>query len=100
MHGTGRHFATTNVPVGCHITYIYSYIFFLFIISLGLRPNDVSGSLLDDPMVKRSYFPLFQGTPPAQKLGAAEYLKSLFRPFGASRLDLFDLLAHREGVQK
>ena len=61
--------------------------------SLGLQPNGVSGSFLDGPMVKGSYFQLILGTPPAQKLGAVEYSMALFRSFGASRLDL---LVHRE----
>ena len=68
--------------------------------SFGLRPNGVSGCLLDGLMVKESYFQLILGTPPAQKLGAVDGSEARFRPFGAPRLDLFDLLAHREGVQK
>ena len=40
--------------------------------SPGLRPNGVSGSPVDGLMVKGSYFQLFQGTPPAQKLHASE----------------------------
>ena len=49
--------------------YIYVYI---YIYSPGLRPNGVSGSLVDGPMVKGSYFQLILGTPPAQKLGVGE----------------------------
>jgi len=67
----------------------------MYIHSPGLRPNGVSGSFLDDLMVKGPFFELFQGTPPAQKLHAIEYSKSLLRPFGAPRLDLLDLLPFR-----
>jgi hypothetical protein len=55
--------------------------------SPGLVPNGVSGSPLDGLLVKGSYFQLVLGTPPAQKLQAVEWAKSLWRPFGAPRLD-------------
>ena len=41
--------------------------------SPGLRPLGVSGSFLDGPTVKGSYFQLVLGTPPAEKLGFAHY---------------------------
>ena len=63
--------------------------------SLGLRPNGVSGSLVDGLMVKGFYFQLFQGTPPAQKLGAVDGPESLFRHFGAPLPDLIDFMAQR-----
>jgi hypothetical protein len=47
--------------------YIYIYIY-----SRCLRPNGVSGSFVDGPMVKGSYFQLTLGTPAAQKLGVIE----------------------------
>ena len=80
--------------------YIYEKKMYVFIDSPGPRPNGVSGSFLDGAMVKGSLFQMIQGTPPAQTLHAIEYLEQLFRLFGAQRLDLFDLLAYREGVQK
>ena len=55
---------------------------------------------MDGLLVKGSYFQLFQGTPPAQKLGVAEYPEALVRPFGAPRPDFFNILVHREGVEK
>ena len=51
--------------------------------SLGLRPNGVSGSLVDSPIVKGSYFQLTLGTRPTQKLHAADGPEALFRSFGA-----------------
>ena len=60
--------------------------------SPGLRPNGVSGSPLDGLMVKGSYFNLVLGTPPAHKLHVIEYAKSLWRPFGAPRLDCLWIL--------
>ena len=60
-----------------HVIYVYSP---------GLRPNGVSGSLLDGLTVKGSYFQLFQGTPPTQQLHTSEYAKSLWRHCGAPRL--------------
>ena len=56
--------------------------------------------ILDGLLIKGFYFQLAQGTPLAQKLHAADGSEALFRPFGAARPDLFDLLAHRDGVQK
>ena len=65
-----------------------------------LRHNGVSGSFLDGPMVKGSFFQLILGTPAARKLGASEYLEALFRPVGAPRPDFLDFLVHRGGVPK
>ena len=57
--------------------------------SPSLRPNGVSGSLVDGPMVKGSCFQLILGTPATQKLGVGEYSMALFGPFGAPRPDFF-----------
>ena len=82
--------------------YIYMYIYlYIYIYLLGHRPKGVSGSLVDGPMIKGSYFQLILGTPAAWKLGASEYSMALFRRVGAPRLDcFFYFLVHREGVQK
>ena len=74
--------------------FIKKRLIYIYIYSRGLRPNGVSGFLLDGRMVKGSYFQLILGTPPSQKLGVAEWRKSLWRRLGAPRFDLFDLLVH------
>ena len=50
--------------------YMYMFIYIYLYNSLDVRPNGVSGSLLDGPMVEGSY--LILGTPAAQKLGVDE----------------------------
>ena len=61
--------------------------------SLGLRPN--AGWSNGQSVL----FSIVPGNPPAQKLRIVEYLESLFRPFGAPRLDFLDLLVHREAFK-
>ena len=72
----------------------------MYMYSPGLRPNGMSGSFLDGPMVKGPYFQLILGAPPAQKLHVVECSKTLVRPFGVPRLDSSDFWLHRAGVQK
>ena len=77
---------TVNYLLRKYDLFIWQYYFFERS-SPGLRPNGVSGSLLDDPMVKGSYLQLFQGTPPAQKLHVSDGSEALCWPFGAPRPD-------------